>query len=91
MGRVSRQTERDKGGRLDNLTTINYLWWFDGALNRLGHDEEADEQQEQAIDKAGQDLGPNVAVGEALVGLPFGDNGRGQTGQESRAVEEHVE
>lgn len=60
---------------------MTYLWRFDESLDRLGEDEEGDEQEEEAIYKAGYHLGAHVAVGEALVGLPLGDDGRRQSSQ----------
>lgn len=76
---------------MQSLSGISYLWRFDEPFDGLGQDEEGDEQQEQTVDEAGQHFGADVAVGEALVRLPLGDDGGGQASQQTRAVEEHVE
>jgi len=61
------------------------------SLHALRQDEEGYEQQEKAVDKACQHLSSHIAVRELVVGLPLGDNRGGQSRQEARAVEEHVE
>lgn len=75
----------------DKQTLVLDLRRFDKSLHALRQNEEGYEQQEQAIHEAGQHLGAHIAVGELVVGLPLGDNRRGQSRQEASAVEEHVE
>ena len=84
---VDHQTEHGD----DEQPLVLHLGRLDGALHRLGEDEEGDEEQEQAVDEATQHLRPHVSVRIALVGAPPGDHRCHQAGQQARAVKEHVE
>ncbi len=65
----------------DEEPLVLHLGRLHQSLHRLGEDEEGDEEKKQAVDEAGQDLGPHVAVTVLLVGRQFGDDGGHEAGQ----------
>lgn len=64
---------------------------FEQSLTSFREDVEGDENEENAVCKAGQDLRSNVAIGKAVIGGPSGNNRRSESSNQGRAVEEHME
>ncbi len=60
-------------------------------LHSLGEDEEAYEEEEEAVDESCEDLGPDVSIAKLFICPPLGDDGGCEAGEESSAVKEHVE
>jgi len=64
---------------------------FENPFHGFGEDEEGDEEEKESVDKTRDNLCSHITVRKRFASLPPGDDGGGKTGEQSRAVEKHME
>ena len=76
-------------GDVDELLALD-LGRLEEAMHGLDEHEQRDDDEEEAVDEAREDLESTVAVRERLRWLPLADHGGEEAHDERRAVEQHV-
>ena len=70
----SNQIHKESKDGHDQKSFVFHFRRLDQPLNSLGEDEERDEQEEEAVNEAGQNFSSHIPVGVALVRPPFCDH-----------------